>query len=85
MFSPSANRSKHLESLINRMMAPDPTHRPTIDEILLHPCFTSCDMMQEQRTVPQNSQGVILISPSTVAQETMSRQSVAPFEIANDK
>ena len=36
-FSPSANRSTHLEELINRMMAPEPDMRPSIDEILLHP------------------------------------------------
>lgn len=36
-FSPTANRSKLLEDLINRMMAPDPDMRPPIDEIMMHP------------------------------------------------
>lgn len=47
VFSPSANRSKHLESLVNRMMAPDPTARPSIEEILLHPCLTNCETVSE--------------------------------------
>lgn len=39
IFSPSANRTKKLESLMNRMMAPDPKDRPTIEDILMHPCI----------------------------------------------
>ena len=40
-FSPSVNRSTHLEDLINKMMDPDPDTRPCIDEILLHPYLSA--------------------------------------------
>ena len=39
-FSPSANRSEELENLINFMMDPSPTNRPTIEDILSHPRLT---------------------------------------------
>lgn len=80
MFSPSANRSKHLETLVNRMMTPDPQHRPTIEDILMHPCIrrsitcTNAALDQAPTTISKLPAGhrkaVIMISPSTVAQET---------------
>lgn len=79
VFSPSTQRSTHLTTLINRMMEPEASKRPSIEEILLHPIFAHKSSFgaatledNTSQSVAQHSSSekpVILISPSTVAQE----------------
>lgn len=87
VFSPTACRSKHLEALISRMMHPKPEARPSIEEVLMHPCIqaTSNSFLIPPQTPPETQQrkATIIISPSTVAKELRSRKNELPFALAD--
>lgn len=70
------------------MMHPLPQARPTIEEVLMHPCITVVDnsflMAPQTPLETQPRKATIIISPSTVAKELRSRKSELPFAMAEN-
>ena len=85
-FSPSANRSIHMEELINRMMAPLPEMRPTIDDILMHPNLSMYQERSKRFVINKTSSLPMVYNPKKqINDENIHPNRENPFNSENKK